>query len=107
MDDAPTISPPSGLPGPPGLNVRRPPMEGPPGPDWQPRDQWRRGGPPQEWRGGFEEEEPASPRRRDTRPSQANNLAVHWLKAAAQELLPTVLIHAGGTPSVHIVERCT
>ncbi|EIE27041.1 hypothetical protein COCSUDRAFT_55067 [Coccomyxa subellipsoidea C-169] len=75
VDDAPAISPPSGLPGPPGLNVCRPPMEGPPGPDWQPRDQWRRGGPQQEWRGGFEEEEPASPRRRDTRPSQANNLA--------------------------------
>ncbi|KAK9915629.1 hypothetical protein WJX75_001723 [Coccomyxa subellipsoidea] len=71
VDDALAISPPSGLPGPPGLNLRRPPMEGPPGPEWQPRDQWRRGGPPQEWRGGLEEEEPASPRRqRDARPSQ-------------------------------------
>ena len=73
MDDALAISPPSGLPGPPGLNLRRPPMEGPPGPEWQSRDQWRRGGPPQEWRGGLEEEEPASPRRqRDARPSQAS-----------------------------------
>ena len=68
MDDSPPVMSPPG--GPPGLNMRRAAMEGPPGSgEWHPGSEgWRRaGGPPQEWRGPAgpmaEEDEALSPRR--------------------------------------------
>lgn len=65
-DSPPVISPPGG---PPGLNMRRAAMEGPPGSgEWHPGSEgWRRAGGPQEWRGPAgpmgEEDEALSPRR--------------------------------------------
>lgn len=71
MDDSPAVISPPG--GPPGLNMRRGPSEGPPpGVEWHPGSEgWRRaGGPPQEWRGPpgpmGEEEEAMSPRRHNS-----------------------------------------
>ena len=68
MDDSPPVISPPG--GPPGLNMRRAAMEGPPGSgEWHPGSEgWRRAGvPPQEWRGPpgamGEEDEALSPRR--------------------------------------------
>ncbi len=74
MDDSPAVISPPG--GPPGLNMRRSTMQGPPGGgEWHPEAEgWRRAaGPPQEWRGppvpAAEEHVPPSPRR------QANSWA--------------------------------
>ena len=79
VDDSPAVISPPG--GPPGLNMRRGPLDGPPGTgEWHPGSEgWRRaGGPPQEWRGppgpmGEDDAEAMSPRRHGSgRPSQVN-----------------------------------
>ena len=74
VDDSPAVISPPG--GPPGLNMRRSALQGPPGGgEWHPdAEGWRRtGGPPQEWRGPpgpiVEDDVPTSPRR------QANSWA--------------------------------
>ena len=85
MDDSPPVISPPG--GPPGLNMRRAAMEGPPGSgEWHPGSEgWRRAGmPPQEWRGPpgamGEEDEALSPRRHGSaRVSQVRRSLLLWL----------------------------